>query len=724
MRIKELLWITFTLLFLSVQGQTQPETVPLMENLSLKPVQSYSARALPIFRVYLQPLSNKNWCIPENFVITGIDSLWKTDCGASGIITTVQDSCITFSTVNITDRYRDTLCFTLLSFTGEIIPFKLDVIVNPPYLLPFIEDFSGTTVYPDPYKWQDRDVFINTTLAMHPPSLGVATFDGINAVGDPYHSGYGTSDYLTSNFINLQGEFDAHIRFWYQARGLGFKSYPRLKDSLVLQFKNPTGTWKSVWSTPGIGNSPVQDFKSVSIRIPPAYLSDEFQFRFVNYSDNDGMLSFWHLDYIFITDGEISPDGIQDVAFTEPAQSILTPYRSMPYNQFKGKADKYIRDSIKILLFNHYNTTQLANPSRYIVSSKNGQTTELLNETLLEVPPTVDENQRNLQPGRHVFHNKIKLRSSALIPNLENLNFNSDAEFQLISEMTYDNAGEPIQLNSNNITQYEAGFSDFYAYDDGTAEVGLYIAAGSILPTILQKFTLEKEDTLKAVRFFFPHIRPDVSRQRYRIVIYQGELNEESEPIYEATYNGAIFASTYYDTLNGFTTFALKVDGRDTGLVIPAGDFYVGWKQVSSNTQFGIYIGYDKNSPQVSASGKILYTNNGSTWLEYNGVSGALMIRPVFGSTQPISTSLPLVKTVDEVKIYPNPSRNYIIISGDQLSTTESRISIYSSLGLEVINTDYRKKININNLPSGKYFLRIKNKAGIVTHYGTFMVIK
>lgn len=72
--------------------------------------------------------------------------------------------------------------------------------------LPFFDDFSKITIYPDQSKWQDNYVFVNSSFGINPPSLGVATFDILNMSGELYAYASETpfiSDYLTSNPINL-----------------------------------------------------------------------------------------------------------------------------------------------------------------------------------------------------------------------------------------------------------------------------------------------------------------------------------------------------------------------------------------------------------------------------------------------------------------------------------------------------------------------------------------
>src|SRR3569832_395224 len=50
--------------------------------------------------------------------------------------------------------------------------------------LPFRDDFSYDGIYPDPTLWTDSDVFINSSYADNPPTVGVATFDGIDKFGN------------------------------------------------------------------------------------------------------------------------------------------------------------------------------------------------------------------------------------------------------------------------------------------------------------------------------------------------------------------------------------------------------------------------------------------------------------------------------------------------------------------------------------------------------------
>lgn len=49
--------------------------------------------------------------------------------------------------------------------------------------LPFTDDYSYEGPYPDDSLWLDNKAYINTSMAIDPPTYGVATLDGLDARG-------------------------------------------------------------------------------------------------------------------------------------------------------------------------------------------------------------------------------------------------------------------------------------------------------------------------------------------------------------------------------------------------------------------------------------------------------------------------------------------------------------------------------------------------------------
>jgi hypothetical protein len=60
----------------------------------------------------------------------------------------------------------------------------------------------------------------------------------------------------------------------------------------------------------------------------------------------------------------------------------------------------------------------------------------------------------------------------------------------------------------------------------------------------------------------------------------------------------------------------------------------------------------------------------------------------------------------DEISIYPNPARDYLEIN---TSLEIGKIQIYSTLGLKVLETEWKERIDVSDLPQGVYFVRVGN---------------
>jgi len=130
--------------------------------------------------------------------------------------------------------------------------------------LPFVDDFSNYTGYPNPKLWKDQMGFVNTGYPLNPPSLGVVTLDAIGADGKIYpHASSSTfpADTLTSQPIRLDSNFllnrkmqisdSLYFSFYYQPGGGSFANppvnwerignAPESDDKLILEFGYETG---------------------------------------------------------------------------------------------------------------------------------------------------------------------------------------------------------------------------------------------------------------------------------------------------------------------------------------------------------------------------------------------------------------------------------------------------------------------------------------------------
>ena len=159
-----------------------------------------------------------------------------------------------------------------------------------------------TTVNSPESIWADSEAFRNYTKAINPPTLGVATFDGLDENGYPYEIGSAITNYgdhLTSKAINLSSTSipsispsdSVYLSFLYQAKGFG--DAPEETDSLVVElFDQATDTWNRIWSVNGV---PLDDFQMTHLPIKdPIYFTDGFRFRFRNYGGLSGDLDNFH----------------------------------------------------------------------------------------------------------------------------------------------------------------------------------------------------------------------------------------------------------------------------------------------------------------------------------------------------------------------------------------------------------------------------------------------
>jgi hypothetical protein len=99
--------------------------------------------------------------------------------------------------------------------------------------LPFFDDFSYidkfgidsniTKQNPFDTLWENSTIFLNATMGVNPPSVGVATFDGLDKNGVPYNLGgvnvSSPADTLLSRPINLSShgfnDSTVYLSFFY-----------------------------------------------------------------------------------------------------------------------------------------------------------------------------------------------------------------------------------------------------------------------------------------------------------------------------------------------------------------------------------------------------------------------------------------------------------------------------------------------------------------------------
>lgn len=561
--------------------------------------------------------------------------------------------------------------------------------------LPFFDDFSGSSVFPETDKWSDYNVFINNTYSEDQITKGIATFDGLDSLGRLYETASSAgfeADILTSNAVNLNYSPSENIwfSFFYQPGGLS--DPPEVKDSLTLQFYAPEeDAWYAIWKAEG---DSVQDFKPVIINIDQTrFLKKGFRFRFINYASLNPDLSdpsmvgncdIWNIDYVFLDKDRNKGDTIfADVAFRLPLRSLIADYESMPWKHFKQIELQAMDPSIPI----HYrnNDTIARNVTRNF---------EIWN---------VYENYQS-----HFF--TAGASNIAPLSNVDSeaeliYTFNTANSDSALFRVTCSLKTDEFDPKENDTLVYYQIFKDYFAVDDGSSEAGYGInGLGSRNAMVAYRFQSYIQDTLRAISICFNDSYQDANARSFDLMVWDDNKGVPGNILFtkeEVMVNQG-------EAINGFYTYTVPGD------VMVNSVFYIGWKQRSETF---LNAGLDVNTPHA---GKQFYWLNGE-WKQ-SQITSSLMIRPIVGA--PLKTTAindVTYKNRRLISVWPNPASDEIRIDPGTLYNTESAYIIIIDLnGREVIKVPYIEQIDISSLHEGIYILTISMN-GIPVGYNRFI---
>ncbi|MTB53588.1 T9SS type A sorting domain-containing protein [Lewinella sp. W8] len=606
----------------------------------------------------------------------------------------------------------DSVCVQLCNAFGLCDTYRSAFrIERPTRSLPFFDDFSYDDFRPDPELWQNEDVLINRTYAVLPPSIGVATFDAVNFDGQPYApTNAGTSqirDFLTSTPLDMTGNTVATLNFYLQPRGLGNR--PETQDSFLLQFLDQNGNWNTVFSRAGllntVGVNTEVPFEPVTLSVPNNYLYDGFQFRFGAKSSEQGAVDMWHLDYVKLT-GDSSTVVTQDIALVAPPKVLIEPYTSMPLRHLRGGGIELFRDTMELIAFNHRNDASTIGIGNTVVRAVPGNSA--VSSTTLFAPQTFGDNDFSNQgvevrkaffPGTDYFQDIQNFLLNDANPN--DL-FGISETYQYRDE-TQDGFS-PLILRNDTATTVTV-FDEYFAYDDGSAEVMLEAQEGTV---VVQRYTNYVPDKLTGVRLRIPRGLGSLGDQDLRIVIYRGDTLPEGDPVLSFDVP-ILFAEDFYrDSLQGFTSYELPEI-----LELPEGNFFVGWEQLRANRSVG--IGLDLNNQP----GEVQFFDFGNGWEPLRGsIRGALMIRPLMAGADinPTSVSTP-ESEVPLLDVYPNPTEGTLHLRPRPgLLLPALTVRLFNLAGVELLRTNGVETLALDQFPAGLYLLEVSDGRRVSRH--------
>jgi hypothetical protein len=582
--------------------------------------------------------------------------------------------------------------------TGKILKENKGLTFFDTLKLPFFDDFSGHSIFPDARKWTDNYVFINNTYSDRQITSGIATFDALDNSGRMYgtasSSGF-KADQLTSQPVNLNyiASDNIWLSFFYQAGGLS--DPPEDNDSLTLQFFAPAEKkWYSVWKAEGSSD---QKFKPAIIKIDNnRFLQKGFQFRFINYASLSQNLSdpsmvgncdIWNIDYVLLGKNRNSSDTVfADVAYTLPLRSLLKSHEAMPWKQFRQVYLQEMGSAIPV----HYRNNDII--TRNVTRN-------------FEIWDVYKNYQaHSFSAGATIIGPLTSVDYNANLVYTFNTSNDDSALFRITASLKTDN----FDPKGNDTLVYFQVFKNYFAFDDGSSEAGYGVnGLGSKNAMVAYKFVSLMQDTLRAIRICFNDSYLDANKREFDLMVWDDNNGIPGNVIY--TMEEVMVEQG--NVINGFYNYTIP-----EGVVLND-IFYVGWKQRSESF---LNVGFDVNTPH---SGKQFYWLNGE-WRQ-SQVHGSIMIRPVIGAPLMItSINDTYYKNKNLMSIWPNPANDYVNIDPGELQLYgTSYITLTDLNGHELMKVPFNERIDISSLHEGIYFLII-NSNGLPVGYNRLIKMR
>ena len=572
--------------------------------------------------------------------------------------------------------------------------------------LPFFDDFSNGALSGN--RWLLGGTFVNEGYAPLPPTRGMATLDAFDAEGRLYPSETEqmfSCDTLESLPIRLDTLFQpfqrplsaadsVYLSFFYLPGG-GYGNMwermgdaPEAGDSLVLEFYDSANdTWNWIWSSGGCAADTLfaqtgryWQFHDVCIS-DAKYFNADFRFRFRNYSslsnlNKKGLLSNadqWNIDYVLLNAGRHRGDtASRDVAFVNPAPSLLHRYQAMPARQFSASE---MADAQEVTITNLF-SEELAADYHYHIYDGSGVEVHNYDGGFENVP---------------VFWNGLQYQSSQAharppVGYTYPVGNGVPATFKIVHTVREGVSGDVF--SSNDTASFVQVFDNYFAYDDGTPENGYGITSTSSRISIAVRFHLNVEDTLTALYMYFNRTLNEQNADiKFKITVWDDANGVPGNVIYQdATRRKPLFKG-----FNQYVRYVLEEP------LVCSGTVYVGVEQNSTDY---INIGFDRNN---DASQNILYLS-GNSW-QTSILRGALMLRPYFGQRATLAVG---EVPVSSTKVY--ALGRTIVVE----PSAPSPIIVFNTLGQVVYKaatTLPNAKVEICNLKAGLYLVKVGAEA-------------
>lgn len=551
--------------------------------------------------------------------------------------------------------------------------------------LPFSDDFSGGGVAPSATLWSDRYVYINNTFSVTQPTQGIATFDCLDQNGNLYVNASSmvfAADTLTSLPVDLelQPSDSIYLSFLYEAGGIS--DPPEQNDSLTLSFWAPgEEKWYRVWNTEGYQG---EGFRRAMIAVKDVkFLKKGFRFRFISYASlatavtepsQAGNADIWNVDYVYLNKARNTADTVfHDAALTLPVRSLVKDYEAMPWKHFRQAYLSLMSPAVTINYRNNDNIVR--NITRY-VSITDLQTGVVVREFAAGAT--------NVPPFTTLEYDAPLLYT-----------YNSSLIDSVIFGVKVSLITDDFDPKRNDTLSYVQQFTDYFAYDDGTAEAGYGInGQGSRNAMAALRFRSFIPDSVKGINFCFNDAYNNANQRAFDLMVWADDNGVPGTLL--GTAEGPVASPG--ESVNGFVSYLFDKP------VAVNGYFWIGWRQLSETF---LNTGLDLNT---ATQGRQYFMISGS-W-QPSQAPGTIMMRPVMKGegTQTSSGDEPLVNNL--FRLYPNPTTGRSTLIVDESAPEYFRINIYSMTGARVLSIDKSFEPDFGPLSPGIYTVVITDSHG------------
>ena len=587
-----------------------------------------------------------------------------------------------------------------------------------PLTLPFFDDFSKPLqqIYADSNLWQSSySVRINDGMAIHPPTINVGTFDGLDSAGMAYNPNEvlltGYTDQLISRPIDLSEaqisvaeRASVYLSFFYQWQGN--VEAPDDKDFLELGFKTADENgWETVMTIYPRESHDATLFYDTIIQVAgDQFFHEGFQFRIRSFGRLSGPYDTWHVDYVYLNKNR----NISDLSFPDRALStqlgpLFGNYRAIPRDHFFSN-DQMTAPEFEIQNMKNMEAAINFRTEGFFSSTDKESNTTTTHQTVIGKATPINITNNVLFANEH-----RSIRMDTLPDINDPLQFPKDPAIDstlirlTIALQTGDNiepdSGDytpnyhPIRFTTNDTLSADYVLSDYFAYDDGIAEYGAgLIEAGNL---VAYEFELDttysiKQDTLIGFDIYFPPYAIS-SNQTVDFFIYHEDADNPGFP--GEQWLRIPSKRVLRKGVNQFQRIEFL-----PALLVNEKKFYIGWQEPAAGE---VLVGLDISND----TGDKIFVNTNGSWYQNEDVRGSLMLRPVFGSG--IIDASVGIEDETTFSLYPNPNEGVFYIEGDVRD-----IEIFTLTGetipFESSSRDLRTEISVNTPVTGLYLVRYR----------------